>query len=126
MAADALDLKPLVWVGSGRKDLLAMPDEVQDVFGYALFLAQLGGKHDQAKPLRGHGSAAALEIVENCHDDTYRAAYTVRFGAAIYVLHCFQKKATKGIATPRRSSIGSRAGCAPRKPTQKVYNTARP
>lgn len=79
-----------------------MPAEVQDVFGYALFLAQSGGKHDQAKPLKGQGSAGVLEVVEDWHDGTYRAVYTVRFAAAVYVLHCFQKKSLRGIATPQR------------------------
>ena len=94
--------KPLVWIGGSKKDLLAMPDEVQDVFGYALHQAQTGRKHDQAKPLKGFGSASVLEVVEDRRGDTYRAVYTVRFAAAIYVLHCFQKKSTKGIATPKR------------------------
>jgi len=99
--ADTPSLKPLVWVAGSKRDLLAMPDEVQDVFGYALHLAQAGSKHDQAKPLRGQGSAAVLEVVEDWHGDTYRAVYTVKFSTAVYVLHCFQKKATKGIATPK-------------------------
>jgi phage-related protein len=80
---------------------MAMPDEVQDVFGYALHLAQYGSKHDQAKPLRGQGSASVLEVVEDWKGDTYRAVYTVKFSAAVYVLHCFQKKATRVIATPK-------------------------
>lgn len=45
--------KPLLWVGSAKKDLQAMPDEVQDTFGYALHLAQTGSKHPYAKPLKG-------------------------------------------------------------------------
>jgi phage-related protein len=94
-------MKPLVWIASSKKDLLVMPDEVQDVFGFALHLAQSGLKHEQAKPLKGQGSAALLEVVEDWLGDTYRAVYTVKFGAAIYVLHCFQKKATRGIATPK-------------------------
>lgn len=98
---DTPSLKRLIWVAGSKRDLMAMPDEVQDVFGYALHLAQAGSKHDQAKPLRGQGSAAVLEVVEDWHGDTYRAVYTVRFTAAVYVLHCFQKKATRGIATPK-------------------------
>ncbi len=90
-----------MWVAGSKRDLMAMPDEVQDVFGYALHLAQSGSKHDQAKPLRGRGSAGVLEVVEDWRGDTYRAVYTVKFSAAVYVLHCFQKKATKGIATPK-------------------------
>jgi len=57
--------KPLEWIGSSKKDLKALPDEVMDVFGYALYLAQTGGKHDQAKPLQGFGSAGVLEVVED-------------------------------------------------------------
>ncbi|MDR0779184.1 MAG: type II toxin-antitoxin system RelE/ParE family toxin [Pseudomonadales bacterium] len=78
-----------------------MPDVVQDSFGYALHLAQVGEKGDHAKPLLGFGSATVLEVVENDGDGTYRAIYTVRFANAVYVLHCFQKKSTHGIATPK-------------------------
>lgn len=98
---DAPPMRPLVWIAGSKKDLLAMPDEVQDVFGYALHLAQIGSKHEQTKPLKGQGSASVLEVVEDWQGDTYRAVYTVKFNAAVYVLHCFQKKATRGIATPK-------------------------
>lgn len=93
--------KPLKWVGSAKRDLNAMPDDVKDVFGYALDLAQAGARHPDAKPLAGFGSAAVLEIVEDHRGDTYRAVYTVRFAGWIYVLHCFQKKSKSGIKTPR-------------------------
>ena len=80
-----------------------MPEKVQDEFGYALHLAQGGGKHPNAKPLKGQGftGAGVLEVVDNFHGDTYRAVYTVRFANAVYVLHCFQKKSTQGIATQK-------------------------
>ena len=94
-------VKPLEWVGSAKKDLLAMPDPVIDVMGYALHLAQHGLKHDQAKPLKGFGSAGVLEVVEDDDGNAYRAIYTVRFKNAVYVLHCFQKKSHKGISTPK-------------------------
>ncbi len=90
-----------MWLGSARKDLKAMPDDVQDTFGYALHLAQIGKRDDHAKPLKGFGSAGVLEVVENDGSGTYRAVYTVQFTNAVYVLHCFQKKATHGIETPR-------------------------
>ena len=93
--------KPLLWVGSAKKDLLAMPGEVQDTFGYALHLAQTGGKHIQAKPLKGFGSAGVLEVVDSEAGSTYRAVYTVKIAGAVYVLHCFQKKSTSGAATPK-------------------------
>jgi len=93
-------LKPLYWVASSKKDLLALPENVMDVFGYALYLAQIGRKHEQAKALKGFGSAGVLEIVEAWKRSTYRAVYTVRFERAVFVLHVFQKKAKGGIATP--------------------------
>jgi phage-related protein len=95
------ELKPLYWIGSAKKDLKTMPDEVQDTFGYALYLAQAGKKHEQAKPLKGFGSAGVLEVIEDWHGNTYRAVYTVKFAGAVYVLYCFQKKSTQGIATPK-------------------------
>lgn len=91
--------KSLWWVCSSKKDLKLMPVGVQDVFGYALDLAQSGAKHPDAKPLKGFGGAGVLEVVEDFDTNTYRAVYTVRFGNAIYVLHCFQKKSTTGIKT---------------------------
>jgi phage-related protein len=95
-------LKALRWVGSAKKDLAAMPDDVQDVFGYALYLAQLGDKHRQAVPLTGFGGAGVLEVAEKHLGNAYRAVYTVRFITAVFVLHCFQKKSTRGIATPKK------------------------
>lgn len=93
--------KPLLWVGSSKKDLQLLPDAVQDVFGYALHLAQSGGKHPDAKPLKGFGGAGVLEVVEDYATNAYRAVYTVRFDTAVYVLHVFQKKSNSGIATPK-------------------------
>lgn len=97
----AATFKPLYWVGSAKRDLRSMPASVQDVFGYALHLAQMGEKHAQAKPMKGFGDAGVLEVVEDRRGDTYRAVYTVRHAGAVYVLHCFQKKSSHGIATPK-------------------------
>ncbi len=94
-------LRPLEWIGGSKKDLMALPDEVVNVFGYALYLAQTGGKHAQAKPLQGFGSAGVLEVVEDWSGNTYRAVYTVRFAVRVFVLHVFQKKSKSGIATPK-------------------------
>jgi phage-related protein len=94
-------LKPLYWLGSSKRDLMALPKRVIDIFGYALYLAQTGGKHEQAKVLKGFGSAGVLEIVEDFRGSTYRAVYTVRFAGKVFVLHTFQKKSTHGIATPK-------------------------
>jgi phage-related protein len=78
-----------------------MPDEVQQAIGFALYHAQIGLLHPDVNPLKGFGSAAVLEIVEDWQGDAYRAVYTVRFGSAVFVLHCFQKKSKRGIETPR-------------------------
>jgi phage-related protein len=93
-------LKPLYWLGSSKRDLQALPDDVVQVFGYALYLAQIGKKHEQVKPLKGFGSAGVLEVVEDWNGSTYRATYTVRFAGAVFVLHVFQKRSKRGIATP--------------------------
>jgi phage-related protein len=69
--------------------------------GYALFVAQQRGIHRDAKPLKGFGGTAVVEIVSNQRGDTFRAMYTVRFGDTVYVLHAFQKKSKSGIATPK-------------------------
>jgi phage-related protein len=94
--------RPLFWVGSSRKDLREFPEPVKDVIGHALFIAQLGRKHERAKPPRGFGGAGVLELVEDFAGDTYRAVYTVKFADAIYVLHAFQKKSKRGIKTPQK------------------------
>ena len=96
------ELKALAWVGSAKRDLLALPEEVIDAFGYALYVAQTGKKHEKAKALHGFGSVGILEIVEDWRGNAYRAVYTVRFAAAVFVLHVLQKKAKHGIATPRQ------------------------
>lgn len=93
--------KSLYWVGSSKKDLMAMPAEVIDVFGYALHLAQTSKKHAQSKPLEGFNGAGVLEVVEDHLGDTYRAVYTIKIGQAVYVLHCFKKKSKKGSETPK-------------------------
>jgi phage-related protein len=90
-------IKPLRWIGSAKKDLLAMPDEVQQVFGFALFHAQTGSIHPAAKPLKGFGSAGVVEIVSDWRSNAYRAIYTVRFADTIYVLLCFEKRLCAGI-----------------------------
>ena len=93
--------KPVKWVSSAKRDLDGMPEDVKDVFGHAIDLAQAGGKHQDAKALTGFGSAGVLEVVEDTQGDTYRAVYTVNFAGWIYVLHCFQKKSKSGVSTPK-------------------------
>jgi phage-related protein len=94
-------MKPVHWVGSSLDDLRELPDEVQSDIGHALYVAQQGGKHPDAKPLKGFTGASVLEVVENYDGEAYRAVYTVKLASAIYVLHVFHKKSKQGIATPQ-------------------------
>jgi phage-related protein len=97
----AATIKPVIWIGGAKDDLSDFPEDVRDAIGYALFVAQQGGKHADAKPLRGFGGAGILEVVEDHDSNTYRAVYTVRLRGRVYVLHAFQKKAKTGIKTPK-------------------------
>jgi phage-related protein len=95
-------LKPVIWVGSSRRDLREFPESVQDHMGYALYVAQRGGKHRDTKTLRGFGGSGVVEMVKDFRGDTFRAIYALRSPDAVYVLHAFQKKSTTGRETSRR------------------------
>jgi len=97
----APDIRPVVWIGSAKEDLVKFPQEVVGAIGYALYEAQKGNKHPSAKPLHGFGGAGVLEVIEDHHGNTYRAVYTVRLVGRVYVLHAFQKKAKSGSKTPK-------------------------
>ena len=86
--------KEVIWVASSLRDLKEFPAFVRQSMGFAIFQAQRGGKHVQAKPLGGFKGGAVLEVVEDFDGNTFRAMYTVRFAEAVYVLHAFQKKST--------------------------------
>ena len=94
--------KPVRWVGTSLRDLRSCPREVRIDIGHALFTAQEGGIDPTVKRLKGFGGAGVLEIVASHRGSTWRAVYTVRFADILYVLHVFQKKSTKGIATPTK------------------------
>ncbi len=96
-----IERKPIEWIGSSLKDLRGFPEEVKDVMGVALDVAQQGEKHESAKPLQGFGGAGVLEVIDDFDGDTYRAVYTVKLKGVVYVLHAFQKKSKKGISTPK-------------------------
>lgn len=89
------------WVGDSREQLRRFPKPARETIGEALRIAQIGGKHQHAKPLIGVGSGV-FEIAARYDTNIYRAVYTVKLGENIYVLHMFQKKSTHGIRTPRR------------------------
>ena len=93
-------LRPLLWVGSSKRDYGDFPADVQRNFGFELYLVQTGQHPPSAKPLKGLG-AGTVELIEDFEGDTYRAVYTVRFHEAVYVLHAFKKKSKRGIKTPK-------------------------
>lgn len=93
-------IKPVVWLGNSLRMLKSFPAGVQEEIGYALYLAQRGDKHVSAKPLKGFGPGV-LEVIADHRGDTFRAVYTIRLAGRLYVLHSFQKKSKRGIATPQ-------------------------
>jgi phage-related protein len=92
--------KTLTWIGSSRRDLIAMPVALRKEFGVALDIAQQGLTPEGAKLLKGK-VAGAIQLSEDHHGDTYRAVYTIELEGCLYVLHCFQKKSKKGAETPK-------------------------
>jgi len=93
--------KKIIWIGSSKKDLLALSKEVQGMLGYGLNLAQQGLRDTDTKILKGFGGGSVIEIIKSDPCGTYRAVYSIRFEDVIYVLHIFQKKSKAGIATPK-------------------------
>ena len=102
MVRKADEPRLLIWRGASKTDFMAFPRIVQREMGFALFLAQMGERHPtMAKTLSGFGGASVIELKESHDGNAYRAIYTVRYADAIYVLHAFQKKSRKRIATPK-------------------------
>jgi phage-related protein len=93
-------IKRLIFVGDSHRILSAFPVPVQRHMGFALYQAQMGNKHPDAKPLK-HVASGTLEVVSDHRGDTFRTVYTVKLEKAVYVLHAFQKKSKQGIATPK-------------------------
>ena len=97
------DSRDLAWIGTSLDDLKAFPEDVKDDMGFALYEIQKGKMPSIAKPLKGFGGASVQELkADDDQRNTFRTVYTVKFSTAVYVLHAFQKKSKKGIATPRR------------------------
>jgi phage-related protein len=94
-------LRPLVWMGNSKRNIQAFPDEAKKLMGDELQLIQFGGMPKDAKPFKGIGSGV-FEIALRYDTDAYRTVLAVQLGKRIYVLHAFQKKSKKGIATPKK------------------------
>jgi phage-related protein len=113
---DEPPLKPVVWVGSSRKDLRKFPDPVQQQVGYAIYVAQRGGKHRDAKVLTGFGGARVLEVVEDFRGDTFRAVYTLKYSDSVYCCMRFRRNRKADVRRPAETWNLSNSGCVrPRK-----------
>ena len=95
-------IKRLVFIGNAQKALQRFPTIVRDVAGQAIRNAQHGAKHPSAKPMKGFGGASVVEIVSRVSDGTYRIVYTTVIAEFVIILHAFQKKSKRGIATPKQ------------------------
>ena len=101
MEREGIFLRNVQWVGDSRAQLQRFPNQVRKDIGHLLYLVQTGQTPPSAKPMRGIESGV-FEIVRDYATNTYRAVYTVKIGRSLYVLHAFQKKSKRGIATPKR------------------------
>ena len=95
------DEKPVIWVGTSRKDIRQLPSRVQSIIGYTLGVVQDGESDSHIKPLRGKDLGGVYEIRADYDKDTYRAMYAVNLGKRIFMLHVFQKKSKRGSETPK-------------------------
>ena len=108
-----LNLKPVVWMGNALGVLKTCPSAVQDEVGYALYLAQRGGKREGPR---------VVEVVSDHRGDTFRAVYTVRLAHRVYVLHAFQKKSKQGSRCHRPRSTWSGGVSSWPRPVAKGWN----
>lgn len=88
------------WVKATLKDYLEFPKEAQDRAAMALTYVAEGVTPDIAKPLTGLGSGV-WELAIKSRGDAYRVIYALQLGEDIWIVHAFQKKSKKGIATPK-------------------------
>ena len=101
MQREGIPLRKVRWVGDSREQLQKFPSQVRKDIGHALYLVQTGQTPPSSKPMRGLESGV-FEIVDDYDTNAYRAVYTVKIGRSLYVLHAFQKKSKRGIATPKK------------------------
>ncbi len=92
--------KPVIWVGSSKDDISALPGPVKASFGHRLRQVQNGETPLDVKPLTQFGTGV-LELRERFDRNAYRLMYVVNFEKAVYVLHAFMKKSKSGIAIPK-------------------------
>ncbi len=92
--------RAISWIRAARKDFGTFPEEMRSTCLDALTIAAEGGKVDIVKPLKGLGSVV-LEIILRHRGVAFRVVYAVQIGDDLWVIHAFQKKSKRGIATPK-------------------------
>jgi phage-related protein len=97
----AQSLRPIVWLGDSKRNLRDFPEGARKLLGDELQLIQFGGMPKDAKPFKGVGSGI-VEIALRYASDAYRVVAALQIDRRIYVLHAFQKKSKRGIATAKR------------------------
>jgi len=95
-----LRTRPVSWIKSALRDFQTFPEGAQSICLAALTIAAEGGKAEISKPMHGMGPGV-FEIALPFRGDAYRVVYAVQFAEGIWVVHAFQKKATRGIKTPK-------------------------
>lgn len=94
-------MKEIVWFKQARKEFETFPAAAREDMQTALDIAAMGEKADIAKPMKGLGSGV-MEIALPYRSEAYSVIYAVQFDNEIWVVHAFQKKSNKGIATPQK------------------------
>src|SRR2546428_4538002 len=98
--AETRKTRPVSWIRGALKEFETFPQEAKSICLAALTIAAEGGKADIAKPMKGMGSGV-FELALPHRGDAFRVIYAVQLGEAIWVVHAFQKKSTRGIKTPQ-------------------------
>ena len=86
--------KPLEFRAGALDDLRAFPINARREAGHQRDQVQQGRDPDDWKPMSTIGQGVR-EIRIRETDGAFRVIYVAKFEAAVYVLHCFQKKTRK-------------------------------
>lgn len=95
-------MKKLEWIGSSKRELLEFPLNIRKEMGHALYIAQEGGKHKNAKPLKGFIGSKVLEIVHDDGNGTYRTMYTVQFEELFTCCMLFRRSLKQALKRPNK------------------------
>jgi len=85
--------KPLVWLGSSRRDIRAFPADALRRSGFQLRRVQQGLDPDDWKPMTSVGPGVREIRIQT--GLAHRVFYVATFEEAVYVLHAFEKRTTK-------------------------------